>query len=123
MVAAGVAGGFISGVVTNPIDLIFARMQVDEMYPERARRNYKHFLDGLYKVSEEGALMRGAFANGAKIAAICASMTSIFDWCKENSYYYLGPHWLNRFWATAAAVTVGTVVSMPFDMIRLRLHT
>lgn len=26
MVAAGVAGGFISGVVTNPIDLIFARM-------------------------------------------------------------------------------------------------
>lgn len=90
------------------------------MYPERARRNYKHFLDGLYKVSEEGVLMRGAFANGAKIAAICASMTSIFDWCKENSYYYLGPHWLNRFWATATAVTVGTVVSMPFDMIRLR---
>lgn len=67
--------------------------------------------------------MRGATATACKMAAICSSMTSIFDWCKENSYFFLGPHWLNRFWATAAAVTVGTLVSMPFDMIRVRLHT
>lgn len=38
-------------------------------------------------------------------------------------YYWLGPHWLNRFCSTAAAVTVGTLASMPFDMIRVRLHT
>jgi Mitochondrial carrier protein len=93
------------------------------LYPEAARRNYANLLDGLFKVMEEGALMRGALANGAKLAAICSSMTSIFDWCKENSYYFFGPHWINRFWATAVAVTVGTVTSMPFDMIRTRLHT
>lgn len=93
------------------------------MYPEGARRNYAHFLDGMYKVMEEGALMRGSIANGCKLAAICSSMTSIFDLCKENSYFFFGPHWINRFWATAVAVTIGTVTSMPFDMIRTRLHT
>ena len=122
-VAAGILGGFTAGVVTNPIDIVFNRMQVDELYPQSARRNYKNLLDGLYKVSEEGALMRGAGANGCKLAAICSSMTSIFDLCKENSYYYFGPHWINRLWSTAVAVSVGTAVSMPFDMVRTRLHT
>jgi len=123
MVAAGVAGGFVAGVITNPVDIVFARMQVDELYPEAGRRNYKHFLDGLYKVMEEGALFRGALPNGCRIAAIASSMTSIYDWCKENSYFWLGPHFLNRLWASAAAVTVGTLVSMPFDALRVRLHT
>lgn len=122
-VTAGIAGGLVAGIATNPFEIVFNRMQVDEMYPEAARRNYRHFLDGLYKVMEEGALMRGATANGLKLAAICSSMTSIFDWCKENSYFFFGPHWVNRFWATAVAATVGTVASMPFDMIRTRLHT
>lgn len=114
-VTAGIAGGFVAGVATNPFEIVFNRMQVDEMYPEGARRNYTHFLDGMYKVMEEGALMRGSIANGLKLAAICSSMTSIFDLCKENSYFFFGPHWINRFWSTAVAVTIGTVVSLPFD--------
>ena len=75
------------------------------------------------KVSDERALMRGATANGLKLGAICASMTSIFDLCKENSYFWFGPSWINRLWSTVIAVTLGTVVSMPFDMIRTRLYT
>lgn len=75
------------------------------------------------KVTDEGALMRGAMANGLKLAAICASMTSIFDLCKENSYFWFGPSWINRLWSTVMAVTIGTVASMPFDMIRTRLYT
>jgi len=122
-VAAGVAGGMIAGIATNPIDSVFARMQVDEMYPVQARRNYKHFLDGLYRLGEEGSLFRGAFANGCRLAAICSSMTSIFDLIKENTYYFLGPSMFNRLIATAGAVTVGTIFSMPFDMVRVRLQT
>jgi Mitochondrial carrier protein len=122
-VAAGLAGGFVAGLATNPVEIVMSRMQADEMYPVQARRNYSGFLDGLYKVSEEGVLLRGGVANGLRVGALCASMTSIFDLCKENSYFFLGPHWMNRFWATAVAVTVGTVVSMPFDMIKTRLHT
>ena len=33
MALAGLAGGLVAGVVTNPIDIVFARMQVDELYP------------------------------------------------------------------------------------------
>ena len=77
--------------------------------------------DGLYKSMEEGVIMRGALANGLKVGALSCSMTSIFDLCKENSYFFLGPHWLNRFWSTAVVTTIGTLVSMPFDNIRLRL--
>ena len=123
MAAAGIAGGMIAGVVTNPFEIVFVRQQADALYPVQARRNYKHFFDGLFKVTQEGALLRGAFMNGCKMAAIGSSMTSLFDWCKENSYFFIGPHFLNRLWATAAAVTVGSLVSMPFDMLRTRMYT
>jgi hypothetical protein len=115
------AGGFVAGVLTNPIDLVFARMQVDQLYPEAGRRNYKNIIDGLVKAAEEKALFRGAMANGLRLGAMASSMTLIYDWCKENSYFFLGPHVINRFWACAAAVTVGTVATMPFDMVRVRL--
>jgi hypothetical protein len=120
---AGILGGLTAGILTNPIDIVFNRMQVDELYPEGARRNYHHFLDGFYRTMEEGALMRGAAANGLKLAMLCSSMTGIYDYCKENSYYFFGPHWINRLWATAVAVLVGTLTSMPFDQVRTRLHT
>ena len=49
--ACGFLGGFVGGFLSNPFQVVFARMQVDEMYPERARRNYKSFMDGFIKVS------------------------------------------------------------------------
>ena len=123
MIMAGVGGGFLAGVLTNPIDLVFTRMQVDEMYPEQCRRNYRGVIDGLMRATDEGVLMRGAMANGLRIAAICASMTNVYDWCKENSYFFLGPSWINRTWATGVAVACGTAASMPFDAIRVRMQT
>lgn len=122
-VLAGAVGGAVAGVLTNPIDIVFNRMQVDEMYPQAARRNYSNLLEGLTKVAEEGALFRGASANALKLAALCSSMTNVYDWCKENSYFFFGPHWINRLWATAVAAGLGTAFALPFDMIRTRLHT
>jgi hypothetical protein len=46
---AGIAGGLLGGIVANPFQIVFSRMQVDEMYPERARRNYTSFFDGFTK--------------------------------------------------------------------------
>ena len=120
---AGLAGGMVAGVLTNPFDIVFTRMQVDEMYPQGYKRNYKSFAEGFAKVAEEGALFRGAGVNGLKIGALLASMTMINDLAKEQSYYFLGPSWINRFWATLSACVVGTVASLPFDMIRTRMHT
>ena len=122
-IMAGLGGGFLAGVISNPIDLVFTRMQVDELYPEQCRRNYRGIVDGLTRAVDEGVLMRGAVANGLRIGALCASMTNIYDWCKENSYFFLGPSWINRVWATGAAVAFGTAASMPFDAVRVRMQT
>lgn len=48
---AALAGGMTAGFLSNPFEIVFTRMQVDEMYPEQCRRNYKGFVDGLIKVS------------------------------------------------------------------------
>lgn len=120
---AGFAGGMVAGIVSNPVELVYTRMQVDEMYHEGYRRNYKSFVDGLIKATDEGVLMRGALANGLRIGAICSSMTGIYDWCKENSYFFLGPTWMTRLWCTAVAAACGTFAALPFDAVRTRMHT
>ena len=57
----------VGGILSNPFEIVFTRMQADGMYPESQRRNYRSFVDGLVKVTEEGALFRGAMANGLKL--------------------------------------------------------
>ena len=31
---AGIAGGLSAGILSNPVEVVFTRMQADEMYPE-----------------------------------------------------------------------------------------
>lgn len=123
MLIAGTLGGFVGGVVTNPVDLVFTRMQVDEMYPEGYKRNYKNFLDGLGKAADEGVLLRGSIANGLKLGMLCATITNVADFLKENTYFFLGPSWWNRWISVAAAAGIATATSLPFDAVRNRMHT
>lgn len=120
---AGIAGGLAGGILSNPVDIVFTRMQADEMYPEKCRRNYKNFIDGFIKTAEEGALFRGALANGLKLAGIVALSTGAYDWLKENTYYFFGPMWVTRLGGTLAGVITAFTLSMPFDTIKTRLHT
>lgn len=122
-IMAGMAGGVVAGVVTNPVEMVFARMQADAMYHEAYRRNYSTFMQGLMKCVDEGVLLRGAAANGLKYGALCASMTNVYDLIKEQTYYWVGPSHLNRLLATTGAVALGVACSMPFDTVRLRMHT
>ena len=93
------------------------------MYPERARRNYKSFIDGFIKASEEGALFRGALANGLKLGGMVAVASGCYDYMKENMFYFFGPISLNRFVGTAAGTIAATLLSMPFDAVATRLQT
>lgn len=120
---AGIAGGFFAGILTNPIDIVFNRMQVDSMYPPAYRRNYTSFLDGFYKVAEEGALFRGWGANWLRYTALMTSMTGVYDYLKENFYYWFGPTWFVRAIPAAIAVFFGSIFILPADLIRTRLHT
>jgi hypothetical protein len=119
---AAVAGGLMGGILANPFQVVFSRMQVDEMYPERARRNYRNFFDGFTKVAEEGALMRGALAHGLKFGAL-VSGAGVYDYVKENMFYFFGPIHLNRLIGTAAGVATAMLLSMPFDAVATRMHT
>ena len=120
---AGMAGGMTAGVLSNPFEIVFSRMQVDEMYPEQCRRNYKNFADGFVKVAQEGALFRGALANGLKLGSMLTIATGMADWVKENLYYFFGPIYLNRIALCATGATVAMALSMPFDTVKTRLHT
>lgn len=92
------------------------------MYPEKARWNYKNFVEAFERIGHEKALMRGSVANGLRIGALCSVMTGVHDYCKEQLYYYFGPIMLNRFVATSLAVGCGIGLSMPFDTVRTRMH-
>lgn len=61
---AGIAGGLVAGIVTNPIEIVYTRMQVDDLYPKGYKRGYTSLYDGLVKTGREGALFRGSIANG-----------------------------------------------------------
>jgi len=122
-VYAGLAGGLTAGVLSNPFEIVFTRMQADEMYPEKCRRNYKSFADGLVKVAQEGALFRGSLANGLRIAGLISAASGTYDWLKENTYYFFGPILLTRLVATTGGVAAAMALSMPFDTVRTRLHT
>lgn len=120
---AGFLGGMVGGILSNPFEIVFTRMQADGMYPESQRRNYKGFVDGIVKVSEEGALFRGGMANGLKLGGMVFLASGILDWMKENTYYFFGPMQITRFVAVTSGVATAFVFSMPFDAIRTRLHT
>jgi hypothetical protein len=75
------------------------------------------------RVSEEGALFRGAVANGLKLGGLVAVSTGCYDWIKENAYFFFGPVSLVRVSATLAGVVTAGLLSMPFDTVRNRLHT
>lgn len=116
---AAVPAGLIAGIVTNPLEIVFARMQVEDL---GYRRNYTSFYDGFVKTCQEGAIFRGAIANGLRISMLLGTMTGLADWMKENSYYFLGPSNINRALGTIFGATVGSIASMPFDTIRMRLY-
>lgn len=120
---AGIAGGLAAGIISNPVEIVFTRMQADELYPDQCKRNYKNFIDGFIKTAEEGALFRGALANGLKLAGLVSVASGSYDWMKENTYYFFGPMWFVRFVATTAGVATAFALSMPFDTVKTRLHT
>jgi hypothetical protein len=53
---------------------------------------------------------------------LLGTMTGLYDWCKENAFYFLGPNPFNRLFGVLLATLVGTGASMPFDAIRIRLY-
>ncbi|XP_059169022.1 mitochondrial dicarboxylate carrier-like [Physella acuta] len=119
---AGAAGGFIG----TPADLINVRMQNDVKLPKEERRNYKHAIDGLYKVVRyEGPLK--AF-NGATMASTRAVLVTVgqlacYDQLKNlllKSGFFQDNLVLHLTSSTLAG-TIATLLTQPLDVMKTRM--
>jgi dicarboxylate transporter 10 len=118
--------GFVGGVAGTPADLLNVRMQHDAALPPEKRRNYKHAIDGLIRMSrEEGvkALWKGVWPNSFRAMLMTAGQLASYDTFKgmllrnTNMKDNLTTH----FSASIMAGFVATSIASPVDVIKTRI--
>uniref|UniRef100_A0A8C9WR91 Mitochondrial dicarboxylate carrier n=1 Tax=Sander lucioperca TaxID=283035 RepID=A0A8C9WR91_SANLU len=85
-VLLGAFGGFTGGFVGTPADMVNVRMQNDMKLPPELRRNYKHAIDGLFRVfREEGVrrLFSGATMASSRGAMVTVGQLACYDQAKQ----------------------------------------
>lgn len=101
-------------------------MQHDAALPAQQRRNYKHALDGVVRITrEEGwqALFRGVWPNSLRAVLMTASQLASYDAFKSLLLHQAGAQddWTTHFAASTAAGFVATTVCSPVDVLKTRL--
>lgn len=77
--------GALGGACGNPGDVINVRMQNDGQLPPQQRRNYKHAIDGIIRISKEegtAALFRGVGPNINRAILMTSSQCVSYDMFK-----------------------------------------
>ncbi|KAF7993099.1 hypothetical protein HCN44_005880 [Aphidius gifuensis] len=124
LIIAGSAGA-IGGIFGTPGDLINVRMQNDIKLPKEQRRNYKHAIDGLIRVSrEEGfiKLFNGCSTATGRAILMTIGQLSFYDQIKQyllthaNMNDNLGTH----FAASLSAGAIATTLTQPLDVLKTR---
>ncbi|CAL4060204.1 unnamed protein product [Meganyctiphanes norvegica] len=118
---AGACGGFVG----TPGDMINVRMQNDIKLPADQRRNYKHALDGLYRVfREEGLtrLFRGASTATLRAVLITIGQLSFYDQIKLTllDTPYFEDNIILHFTSSLSAGAIATTMTQPVDVIKTR---
>ena len=118
--------GMAGGVAGNPADIINVRMQNDRSLPPSQRLNYKHAVDGFYKMlMTEGpsSLFRGVWPNTLRAALMTASQLATYDEFKKLILGTglggdgVGTH----FAASLMSGLVATTVCSPVDVVKTRV--
>ncbi|KAF8420120.1 mitochondrial carrier domain-containing protein [Tirmania nivea] len=120
------ASGMAGGVAGNPADIINVRMQNDRSLPPSRRLNYKHALDGVYKMlTTEGpsSLFRGVWPNTLRAALMTASQLATYDEFKTLILGAgLGSDGVGtHFAASLMSGLVATTVCSPVDVVKTRV--
>ncbi|KAJ1971640.1 hypothetical protein H4R35_005144 [Dimargaris xerosporica] len=126
MIIAATVAGLVGGGFGNPADIINVRMQNDGQLPASQRRNYKHAIDGLVRISrEEGVatLFRGIVPNMNRAVLMTCSQLTSYDTFKHMllATPYFGESIYTHFTASLMAGIVATTICSPVDVIKTRI--
>jgi len=119
---AGCAGGFVG----TPADMINVRMQNDVKLKPEDRRNYKHAIDGLYKVYRyEGTpkLFNGATMASSRAILVTIGQLSFYDQFKQaliGTGLFID-NMTTHFTASFMAGGMATLITMPLDVMKTRV--
>lgn len=125
-VLLGAFGGFTGGFVGTPADMVNVRMQNDMKLPEELRRNYKHAVDGLYRVlREEGVrkLFSGATMASTRGALVTVGQLACYDQAKQLVLHsgFMSDNVFTHFLASFIAGGCATFLCQPLDVMKTRL--
>jgi dicarboxylate transporter 10 len=118
--------GFLGGIAGNPADVLNVRMQHDAALPPEKRRNYKHAIDGLIRMSrEEGwkALWKGVWPNSLRAMLMTASQLASYDIFKSMLLKKtdMKDNLTTHFTASLMAGFVATTICSPVDVVKTRV--
>uniref|UniRef100_A0A0B7ALU2 Mitochondrial dicarboxylate carrier n=1 Tax=Arion vulgaris TaxID=1028688 RepID=A0A0B7ALU2_9EUPU len=119
---AGAAGGLVG----TPADLINVRMQNDIKLPKEERRNYKHAIDGLYKVVRyEGPIkaFNGATMASSRAVLVTVGQLACYDQLKNlllKSNCFSDNLTLHLTSSTLAGM-IATLLTQPLDVMKTRM--
>uniref|UniRef100_A0A6P4EXC7 Mitochondrial dicarboxylate carrier n=1 Tax=Drosophila rhopaloa TaxID=1041015 RepID=A0A6P4EXC7_DRORH len=120
---AAVAGG-IGGYVGAPADLINVRLQNDVKLPPEKRRNYKHAIDGLVRITrEEGwrSLFNGASMTALRGMFMTVGQIAFYEQSKANLVKVGMPENMGTYiLASIISATVATTLTQPIDVVKTR---
>ncbi|KAI5815694.1 mitochondrial carrier domain-containing protein [Pyronema omphalodes] len=128
LLAMSFSAGWVGGLAGNPADVINVRMQQDLANPPNQRRNYKHALDGLIRMTrEEGisSLFRGVWPNTLRAGLMTSCQLATYDQAKrlllKSGYFQDGVS--THFTASLMSGLIATTVCSPVDVIKTRVMT
>ncbi|OXA43655.1 mitochondrial dicarboxylate carrier [Folsomia candida] len=118
---AGACGGFVG----TPGDMINVRMQNDIKLPPDQRRNYKHAIDGVFRILREEGLPRlfsGASTATTRAIVVTIGQLSFYDQVKVIllGTGVFGDNVLTHFLSSLSAGAIATFMTQPLDVIKTR---
>lgn len=125
-VLLGTFGGLTGGFIGTPADMVNVRMQNDMKLSPELRRNYKHALDGLYRVwREEGLrkLFSGATMASSRGALVTVGQLACYDQSKQLvlATGVLEDNIVTHFLSSFIAGGCATFLCQPLDVLKTRL--
>lgn len=125
LICSSVAGA-LGGACGNPGDVINVRMQNDGQLPPQQRRNYKHAIDGIVRITKDegaNALFRGLGPNINRAILMTSSQCVSYDLFKNVilNHTSMKDGITLHLTSSVLAGLVATTVCSPVDVIKTRI--